>query len=153
MAEYDRRSVLRGGGALVATAVAGPWFPALLGGCGPITPTRSDGSGQVTVALADHPSLGQVGGFSLLFMEDAGLTLAAVRVDDAGDEPIVVLDALCTHAGCLVDTYDRSRERLICPCHDAEFDLDGEPLAGPALTALTRYHAALDGDVLTVDLS
>ncbi len=153
MPTYDRRSILRTAGALCATALAGPALHALATGCTPISPTSSDDSGLVTVSLADHPELAQVGGFSLLFVQDTGLTLAAVRVAEEGDDPIAVFDALCTHAGCLVDTYDRSRERLVCPCHDSEFDLDGEPLSGPALLPLPRYGAVLEGDVLTVDLT
>lgn len=148
MPDLDRRTVIRRGTA----ALAGPRLAAALGGCGPFTPTSSDGLGRVTISLADHVSLGEVGGFELLYVEDLRIHLAAVRVQAEGESPLVVMDAVCTHAGCLVDVYDRGKERLVCSCHAAEFELDGEPVSGPASEPLAVYASTLDGDVLTVDL-
>lgn len=152
MPDMHRRALLHRGTALIAAAASLPVLSRALGGCGPITPTSSDGLGRVTVSLADHPALQEPGGFSLLYVEDLGIHLVAVRVADAGETPVVVMDAVCTHAGCLVDAYDRNHERLICTCHASEFDLDGEPVSGPARSPLVVYAAALEGDVLTVDL-
>ena len=41
------------------------------------------------------------------------------------------VDKRCTHNGCLVK-YDKTNGKLICPCHDSEFSLDGKVLKGPA---------------------
>ena len=51
-----------------------------------------------------------------------------------------------------MDSYDRDHERLVCTCHGAEFDLDGEPVSGPAQWPLPVYSSTLEGGVLTVDL-
>jgi cytochrome b6-f complex iron-sulfur subunit len=152
MPDIDRRTVIRRGTAALAALLAGPRLSAALGGCGPISPTSSDGLGRVTISLADHVALEEVGGFELLYVEDLGIHLAAVRVEAEGESPLVVMDAVCTHAGCLVDVYDRGIERLVCTCHASEFELDGEPVSGPATAPLTVYASTLDGDVLTVDL-
>jgi len=36
---------------------------------------------------------------------------------------------ICTHMGC---TLNLSGNKLLCPCHGAEFSLDGKVLVGPA---------------------
>lgn len=152
MPDIDRRTLIRRGTAALAVLAAGPRLAAALGGCGPITPTSSDGLGRVTISLAEHASLEAVGGFELLYVEDLGIHLAAVRVEADGESPLAVMDAVCTHAGCLVDVYDRTKERLVCTCHSSEFELDGGPVSGPATVPLAVYASTLQGDVLTVDL-
>ena len=39
------------------------------------------------------------------------------------------ISAVCTHQGCEL-TADAARSRLVCPCHDASFRLDGSPNPG-----------------------
>jgi glycine/D-amino acid oxidase-like deaminating enzyme/nitrite reductase/ring-hydroxylating ferredoxin subunit len=62
-----------------------------------------------------------------------------------------LLDATCTHAGCVVrwNGFERCWD---CPCHGSQFATDGEPLQGPASRPLAaherraslRRHAAND---------
>jgi cytochrome b6-f complex iron-sulfur subunit len=47
------------------------------------------------------------------------------------NEEVFALSAVCTHLGCIVK-WDVSLNRLICPCHAASFDLNGNVLGGPA---------------------
>ncbi|MBI5183682.1 MAG: Rieske 2Fe-2S domain-containing protein [Nitrospinae bacterium] len=47
------------------------------------------------------------------------------------NEEVFALSAVCTHLGCIVK-WDASLNRLICPCHAASFDLNGNVLGGPA---------------------
>jgi len=46
------------------------------------------------------------------------------------------VDKTCTHNGCLVK-YNKSTGKLICPCHNSEFKLNGEVIRGPATKNLT----------------
>jgi Rieske Fe-S protein len=59
--------------------------------------------------------------------------LALMRRDD--DQPYA-LSLLCTHLGCLVTVNE---EKISCPCHGSEFDLQGNVLKGPAERPLRRF--------------
>lgn len=76
--------------------------------------TPAHGSWQAIVASADLPD-GAVRQFSVGgiegFVERAGGRLRAVS-------------GVCTHQGCRL-TYAEGRGRYVCPCHGAQFALDG----------------------------
>ena len=38
---------------------------------------------------------------------------------------------VCSHMGCMVD-YDKNKNKLICPCHGSEFEINGTVTEGPA---------------------
>jgi cytochrome b6-f complex iron-sulfur subunit len=61
----------------------------------------------------------------------------------------IALSRICTHLGCLVG-YDKFNSKLVCPCHAAEFDLEGNVLSGPATKPLTRYPLKITSDQLTI---
>ena len=61
----------------------------------------------------------------------------------------IALSRICTHLGCLVG-YDRFNGKLVCPCHAAEFDLEGNVLSGPATKPLTRYPLKITSDQVTI---
>ena len=52
------------------------------------------------------------------------------------NEQPYALSLLCTHLGCLVTVNE---ERIACPCHGSEFDLQGNVLKGPADRPLRRF--------------
>ncbi len=58
----------------------------------------------------------------------------------------LVLSNKCTHLGCHVNWKD-DRQEYICPCHDAQFDINGKVLGGPPPRPLDRYT----GDQLKVE--
>lgn len=63
---------------------------------------------------------------------------------------IYALSGRCTHLGC---SLRRSPEGFSCPCHGARFDLEGQPLSGPALRTLTAYRLSQTSDgTLVLDL-
>ncbi len=35
---------------------------------------------------------------------------------------VVAYSAVCTHVGCLVEGFEKDSDRLICPCHQSEYD-------------------------------
>ncbi|UCG78739.1 MAG: ubiquinol-cytochrome c reductase iron-sulfur subunit [Nitrospirota bacterium] len=53
------------------------------------------------------------------------------------NQGFIALSRVCTHLGCLV-RYDRGEDRIICPCHAAQFNLEGNVISGPAPRPLER---------------
>ncbi len=61
----------------------------------------------------------------------------------------IALSRVCTHLGCLVG-YDKFNNKLVCPCHAGEFDLEGRVLSGPATKSLQRYSLKIAADQITI---
>jgi ubiquinol-cytochrome c reductase iron-sulfur subunit len=53
---------------------------------------------------------------------------------------------ICTHVGCPVSLYEQQTGRVLCPCHQSQFDvLDGaKPVFGPAARPLPQLPIELD---------
>ena len=66
---------------------------------------------------------------------------AYVGHDAAG---LYVVDAVCTHLGCLVEQGEESG--FVCPCHDSRFDAQGNAQNGPATKPLRFLHIWWDVD-------
>jgi len=83
----------------------------------------------------------------LIRVEPGLLRLPGERAAWAPDG-FVAYSKVCTHAGCPVGLYRSSEHRLICPCHQSEFDvLDGaRPISGPAARALPQLPIRLQED-------
>lgn len=60
----------------------------------------------------------------------------------------LVYSKVCTHAGCPVGLYQVRTHTLLCPCHQASFDvLDAAtPVFGPAARPLPQLPLAVDDD-------
>ena len=80
-----------------------------------------------------------------------------IETEYAGD-PIELLETagrpvarslLCTHFGCRVQWETRTGS-YHCPCHDARFDGEGRPVAGPALRPLRSIRVEIEGGDLLV---
>ena len=65
------------------------------------------------------------------------------------DKGFIALSRVCTHLGCLVE-YDRVKQRLICPCHAGNFDLEGNVLSGPPPKSLTAIPLRIDGENIII---
>ena len=65
------------------------------------------------------------------------------------DKGFIALSRVCTHLGCLVE-YDRGKQRLICPCHAGNFDLEGNVLSGPPPKSLTAIPLRIDGENIII---
>jgi cytochrome b6-f complex iron-sulfur subunit len=61
----------------------------------------------------------------------------------------IALSRVCTHLGCLVG-YDKFNNKMVCPCHAGEFDLEGRVLSGPATKSLQRYPLKISADQITI---
>jgi ubiquinol-cytochrome c reductase iron-sulfur subunit len=53
---------------------------------------------------------------------------------------------LCTHLGCPVSMFEQQTDRLVCPCHQSQFDVlqSCTPIFGPAARPLPQLPIAVD---------
>jgi ubiquinol-cytochrome c reductase iron-sulfur subunit len=53
---------------------------------------------------------------------------------------------VCTHLGCPTSLYEQQTNRILCPCHQSQFDAThyGKPIFGPATRALPQLPLAVD---------
>jgi Rieske Fe-S protein len=66
-----------------------------------------------------------------------------------GSEPVILIrvnesdfrafSATCTHLDCIVE-YHRAAQRIVCNCHNGQYDLTGRNVAGPPPRPLTRFE-------------
>jgi ubiquinol-cytochrome c reductase iron-sulfur subunit len=57
------------------------------------------------------------------------------------DEPeYLAFSKICTHAGCPASLYEQQTTRLLCPCHQSQFEVlkDAKPVFGPATRSLPK---------------
>lgn len=66
--------------------------------------------------------------------------------DDWIAEGHVAYSKLCTHMGCPVGLYQARADLLVCPCHQATFDVlrGAAPIHGPANRALPQLPLSVD---------
>ena len=65
----------------------------------------------------------------------------AGRLRLAGANPeYVAFSKICTHAGCPASLYEQQTGRLLCPCHQSQFQVleDAKPVFGPATRSLPK---------------
>ena len=55
---------------------------------------------------------------------------------------------VCSHLGCPASLYEQQTYRLLCPCHQSQFDLlhFAKPIFGPAARALAQLPITIDKD-------
>lgn len=111
------------------------------------TPTGSNPSPGGVIAKISAVPTNSAFSFTLPSNSDPGLLI------HLNNGQFVAYDALCTHAGCLVD-FDPSSGQLVCPCHGASFDpaKAAAVLTGPAQTPLTSVAIKVDQHAGTVSL-
>ena len=143
--DIDRRTVIRGAGA-VGVGVVGA---ATLAACGGDSGSKagSAGSGAAgsataaakdTIKAADIP----VGGGKVF---DAAKIV--VTQPKAGE--FKAFSAICTHKGCTVAKVENGS--IDCPCHGSKYDMaTGAVTAGPAPAPLPPKTATVRGDSVTV---
>jgi len=62
----------------------------------------------------------------------------------------VVLSAHCSHLGCKINRTEM--DRLVCPCHGSEYDLNGNVLKGPAYRNLEVIPAKVISDGTQIEI-
>ena len=94
------------------------------------------------------------------FQPDAATMLIRLRPEQvAADRPregqadygygdYVAYSKICTHAGCPVSLYEQETSRILCPCHQSQFDVTqgAKPVFGPATRALPQLPITVDDE-------
>ena len=85
-----------------------------------------------TKAIRDGSKLNQI----LVLAVDPSKMAEATKAHATGD--LVAYSAVCTHAGCLVEGFEKTQQRLLCPCHQSEYDPAdaAKVIGGPAPSRL-----------------
>lgn len=60
----------------------------------------------------------------------------------------VAFSKICSHLGCPVSLYEQETGRILCPCHQSQFDItkDAAPIFGPAARSLPQLPIELDDE-------
>jgi ubiquinol-cytochrome c reductase iron-sulfur subunit len=55
---------------------------------------------------------------------------------------------VCSHLGCPASLYEQQTYRILCPCHQSQFDAlhFARPIFGPAARALAQLPITIDSD-------
>ncbi|HET8589493.1 MAG TPA: Rieske 2Fe-2S domain-containing protein [Nakamurella sp.] len=75
-----------------------------------------------------------------------------VRIRDGQDGfeygDFYAFSKICTHVGCPVSLYEDQTNRVLCPCHQSQFDVanGGKPVFGPATRPLPQLPITVDKD-------
>ncbi|GAB3859458.1 ubiquinol-cytochrome c reductase iron-sulfur subunit [Dactylosporangium cerinum] len=121
----------------------------------PIRPADVSVGGQITVfpgiphgatnKWADSPTL-----LIHLREQDAEATLGNVKEINKGSQwqNFVAYSKICTHAGCPASLYEQQTNRLLCPCHQSQFQItdNARPIFGPASRALPQLPITVDDE-------
>lgn len=121
----------------------------------PIRPGDVSAGGQLTV----FPGI--PGGATNRYADSPTL-LIHLRVEDAAElrENLYPMNAtsmagnfvayskICTHAGCPPSLYEQETNRLLCPCHQSQFEItdNARPVFGPATRSLAMLPIGLDSE-------
>jgi ubiquinol-cytochrome c reductase iron-sulfur subunit len=109
------------------------------GGIATVFPAISDG--LTTQVVADSVVL-------LIRLRPGQSVRARPGQEDFGWQDYLAYSKICTHAGCPASLYEQQTGRLLCPCHQSQFDLlqDAKPVFGPAARPLPKLPITVDDD-------
>jgi ubiquinol-cytochrome c reductase iron-sulfur subunit len=67
---------------------------------------------------------------------------------DFGYGDYVAFSKICTHAGCPVSLYEQETSRILCPCHQSQFEVTqgAKPVFGPATRPLPQLPITVDDE-------
>ena len=119
----------------------------------PIQPEDVSVGGQITVypgiphgatnQHADSPTL-----LIHLREEDAVKTEQNASATNKGSQwsNFVAYSKICTHAGCPASLFEQQTNRLLCPCHQSQFQItdNARPIFGPASRSLPQLPITVD---------
>jgi ubiquinol-cytochrome c reductase iron-sulfur subunit len=109
------------------------------GGIATVFPATGDG--LTTQVVADSVVL-------LVRLRPGQTAVARSGQEDFGWEDYLAYSKICTHAGCPASLYEQQTGRLLCPCHQSQFDLlqDAKPVFGPAARPLPKLAITVDDE-------
>jgi Rieske Fe-S protein len=121
----SRRFFLKALGVAVGSISLGFW--------GVLVKTHKRNASKKSVVIPIHDQR------EVLFHEDCIIV---------NQEEVLAFSSYCSHLGCRIQAFENGQ--LICPCHGSAFDLNGNPLKGPALNPLTKLEFELNSETNTI---
>ena len=78
--------------------------------------------------------------------EDALRAVQRAGQEDFHYGDYIAFSKICTHIGCPTSLYEQQTNRILCPCHQSQFDAlqYGKPVFGPAARALPELPITVD---------
>lgn len=70
-----------------------------------------------------------------------GLSVLAIRKNGQ----ILGYSAVCTHLGCII-RWSPDKDRIECPCHGGQFNLQGEVVSGPPPEGIRPIALRVEGN-------
>jgi cytochrome b6-f complex iron-sulfur subunit len=120
-------------------------LPVAIAACSPpnTTSTTSGSSDWQTVGtVAELDKNGQ------LLLNDSPASSVLV-VGTSKSENLIAVNPTCTHQGCTV-AWQAENQKFVCPCHGAEYGVDGTVQKEPATKPLKTYAAKIEGSSVVV---
>ena len=119
-------------------------LPMALAACSPETKQTEAAATNEFQSVGSVAELDKTG-----FLLNKKSPVGSVLVVRTPEKKLIAVNPTCTHAGCTV-AWVGSAEKFACPCHQAEFGVDGKVLKGPATKPLKTYQAKLKGTSVLV---
>lgn len=103
--------------------------------------------GALVTVWPEH-AVGAADAQAVLLRIDTRRLGADPRVEELVADGHVAYSKLCTHMGCPIGLFQQDPDVLVCPCHQAVFDvLDGaRPVQGPARRPLPQLPLMIGAD-------
>jgi cytochrome b6-f complex iron-sulfur subunit len=117
-------------------------LPVVIAACSSETTASGSGEWQTVGTLAELDKTGQL----LLEKSPVGPVLV---IGTSKTENLIAVDPTCTHRGCTV-AWQSEAKKFSCPCHKAEFGVDGKVQKGPTKKPLKTYTAKIEGNSVRV---
>ncbi len=99
---------------------------------------------RIVISLAQVPDLAMEEGFRLI-------AEARTVVINVGNNQFRAFTSICTHQQCDVSSY--AGGRLVCPCHNSQFDRSGQVVLGPATAPLKEFATAYNAATRTLTVT
>ncbi len=140
-----RRAVIAGAGlGALATVVAA---------CSASSKTPEAGSETASSASASTATSGAPASVALTKAADVPVGSGVIIEETVITQPTAGVfkgfSTVCPHAGCNVSEITDGK--IICPCHNSEFNLDGTVAQGPAKMPLKAKAVSVQGDSIVAD--
>ncbi len=111
----------------------------------PFRESERDDEHALSVAMkrSDNPVM-----LIRLRSEDAEQVVKRQGQEDFNYGTLFAYSKICTHVGCPASLYEQQTNRLLCPCHQSQFDMlqYAKPVFGPATRALPQLPITVHTD-------
>jgi ubiquinol-cytochrome c reductase iron-sulfur subunit len=112
-----------------------------------VSPGDIQAGGLVTVFPGVPGGVASANSPTLIIRLRPGQVVRARKGQGAfGFGDFVAFSKICTHAGCPASLYEQQTTRLLCPCHQSQFEVlqDARPVFGPATRSLPKLPLGVE---------